>query len=107
MELSGRTYVVAGGAGVAGECLTEALLRRGATVAVPSRSSVRLDRLRAGLDPELRHRLHGLLGDLGEPAAADRLGHRLVDAVGRPDGVIASLGAWWEGEPLTQVPYQT
>lgn len=105
VELSGRSYLVAGGAGVAGECVTEALLRRGATVAVPSRSQARLDRLRSGLDAALRPRLRAIRGDVGDPASVPDVRDRVTEEVGPLDGVVASLGAWWEGAPLAEVPY--
>jgi NAD(P)-dependent dehydrogenase (short-subunit alcohol dehydrogenase family) len=104
-DLSGRSYLVAGGAGVVGESVTLALLRRGATVAVPSRSRERLDRLRSGLDASLLPRLHGVIGDLGHPAGVRDVRDRLTAEIGAPDAVVASLGAWWEGAPLTEVPY--
>jgi NAD(P)-dependent dehydrogenase (short-subunit alcohol dehydrogenase family) len=100
MDLSGKSYLVAGGAGVVGECVTEALLARGATVAVPSRSPERLERLRALAGTP---RLHTLLGDVGDPAGAEDVRDRIAAGIGPLDGVIASLGAWWEGAPLTEV----
>jgi NAD(P)-dependent dehydrogenase (short-subunit alcohol dehydrogenase family) len=106
MDLSGRSYVVAGGAGVAGECVTGALLRRGATVAVPSRSPARLDRLRSGLDTAVLPRLHEILGDVGDPVGVTDVRDRVTAEIGPLDGVIASLGAWWEGAPLSEVPYE-
>jgi NAD(P)-dependent dehydrogenase (short-subunit alcohol dehydrogenase family) len=106
MDLTGRSYLVAGGAGVAGECVTRALLDRGATVAVPSRSPARLDRLRSGLDPAVFPRLHGVPGDLGDPTGVVGVRDRVVAEIGPLDGVVASLGAWWEGAPLTEVPYE-
>jgi NAD(P)-dependent dehydrogenase (short-subunit alcohol dehydrogenase family) len=102
MDLSGRTYLVAGGAGVVGECVTEELLRRGATVAVPSRSPERLDRLRAAADSP---RLHTVLGDVGDPAGVAEVRARVAAETGPLDGVVASLGAWWEGAPLTEVTH--
>ncbi|GAA2103952.1 SDR family NAD(P)-dependent oxidoreductase [Actinomadura alba] len=104
MDLSGRSYLVAGGAGVVGECVTQALLGRGATVVVPSRSPERLDRLRSLT--ETPH-LHTLLGDVGDPAGVEEVRDRITAAIGPLDGVVASLGAWWEGTPLTDVSLET
>ncbi|MBC6460975.1 SDR family NAD(P)-dependent oxidoreductase [Actinomadura sp. HBU206391] len=100
MDLSGRSYLVAGGAGVVGECVTQALLGRGATVAVPSRSPERLDRLRSFAETP---RLHTVVGDVGDAAGVEEVRDRVTAAIGPLDGVIASLGAWWEGTPLTDV----
>ncbi|MBE1501843.1 NAD(P)-dependent dehydrogenase (short-subunit alcohol dehydrogenase family) [Amycolatopsis lexingtonensis] len=105
MDLRGGSYVVAGGAGVVGEAVTRELLRLGATVTVPSRSSERLARLRSALPEADRARLHTLTGDVGDPAGVLGVRDRVVASVGRVDGVVASLGGWWEGPPLTEIAF--
>ncbi|MQA86604.1 MAG: SDR family NAD(P)-dependent oxidoreductase [Streptosporangiales bacterium] len=105
--LTDKGFVVAGGAGVAGECVTLALLRRGARVVVPSRTSERIERLRSGVEPELLPRLHTLVGDVGNPTDAEEIRDRVSAEFGPIDGVVASLGAWWEGNVLTEVPFGT
>jgi len=95
-SLTGHTVVVAGATGNVGPFLVRALLDRGATVAVPSRSEQRLRDLRgrlsrdgeaAGLD-----RLHPFVGDLRDPDAAARLKARITEQAGPADAVVASVG---------------
>lgn len=107
MDLTGRVYLVAGGAGLAGECVTTALLRYGATVVVPARSEERIERLRSGVDPQHQSRLHTLVGQVGDPTGVIAVRREVEKLVGPLDGVVASLGGWWEGVPLTRLPYST
>lgn len=107
MDLGGKSYVVAGGAGVVGEAATHALLRRGATVTVPSRSPERLERLRSAVHPDDLPRLRTVAGDVGDADGVAAIRDHVVDDVGAVDGVVASLGGWWEGPPLTEVSLAT
>jgi NAD(P)-dependent dehydrogenase (short-subunit alcohol dehydrogenase family) len=100
MDLSGRRYVVAGGTGVAGETVVTALLRHAATVVVPSRTPERIARLREVADSADLHTLVGRTDDL---ASAIALRERIVTEIGPIDGVVASLGGWWEGALLTEI----
>ena len=93
--VEGRVHVVAGGTGRAGEPVVRALLARGATVVVPSRSP---DRLAALQDRNESDRLHGVVGDISDLS----LGKRLT-SFGPIDAVVASLGGWWEGAPLAEL----
>lgn len=106
-DLAGKGFLVAGGAGVAGECVTLALLRRGARVVVPSRAPERIERLRSGVKDEFLPYLHTVVGDIGDPAGAERVRDRVAADFGSLDGVVASLGAWWEGKVLTEVSFGT
>jgi NAD(P)-dependent dehydrogenase (short-subunit alcohol dehydrogenase family) len=100
MDLAGLRYVVAGGTGVAGETIVLALLRHGATVVVPSRSPERLARLREVADSADLRTVVGRTDDL---AAAMTLHERIIAEIGPIDGVVASLGGWWEGQLLTEI----
>lgn len=97
LELADRTVVVAGGTGNVGTFVVEALLARGATVAVPSRSGEKLEGLRDHLRPrtgeDALRRLHTFVGHLGDEADMGDLQSRIAEEVGPPDGVVASLGA--------------
>lgn len=98
MELNGSSVVVAGGAGNVGGFVVAALLERGAKVAVPSRSERKLDELRSFLGRRVGGgalaRLTTVVGDLSDESQAERVRRRIREAVGRPTGVLASLGDW-------------
>ena len=100
-SLSGKRIVVAGGTGDVGAGIVESLLKAGARVVVPVRSRAKGERL-AG---DLGHSEGLILADgefgPGEPSAALM---RTILADGPIDGAVASLGGWWQGAPLTQVP---
>ncbi|GAB3444998.1 SDR family oxidoreductase [Actinophytocola sediminis] len=99
--------VVAGGAGVVGECVVHALLGAGARVVVPSRSQDKLDALAGRTDPAVRDRLHLVPGDVGTETGVARLRAEILDRYGRPRGVVASLGGWWEGEQFADLATST
>lgn len=95
MQLRGRTIVVAGGTGNVGSHVVRALLASGARVAVPSRSADNVDGLWEYLAEhvggEELSRLETFVGHSGGDGGSV-LVRRIVDAVGAPDGVVASLG---------------
>lgn len=93
-------FVVAGGAGVAGETVASGLLRHGAAVAVTSRAERRLADVREALGSS---QLHCFTGDMSDLAATEAIRDEIVETLGRIDGVVASLGGWWEGPPLTEL----
>jgi len=101
------TVVVVGGAGVAGECVVHALLARGATVVVPSRSPDRLAELVAAARPEHAARLQTVVGDIGDETGAEMVRDEVVSRAGLPRAVVASIGGWWEGEELIDLPLRT
>lgn len=108
-SLSEVSAVVAGGAGEVGEGIVRALLRAGARVAVPSRDGDRLralgDRLAGAGGTE--ERLLLVEGDVGTPEGAADVRERIVAAIGAPGASVASVGGWWQGGPLWEVPFQT
>lgn len=100
-SLSGKRIVVAGGTGDVGAGIVESLLKAGARVVVPVRSRAKGERLAGDLGhPEGLILADGEFGP-GEPSAALM---RTILAHGPIDGAVASLGGWWQGAPLTQVP---
>lgn len=99
MSLAGRVFVVAG-AGVAGEAVAAGLLRHGATVAVMSRSEERLKGVREELESRQLHSHTGAMDELG---GAEAVRDAIVASLGPIDGVVAALGGWWEGPPLTRL----
>ena len=103
-EFTGHVVIVAGGAGEAGGCVVDSLLRAGATVVVPSRSPSRLDALRGRVPVDAPGRLYTAVGDLSDRSSRHEIRGRVRSEVGPVDAVVASLGGWWEGEPLVDVP---
>lgn len=93
--------LVAGGAGEVGEGIVRQLLAAGATVIVPSRSQDKLEQLKAQLGKPTN--LLAKLADLSSLEAAKQLRDELKTDLGRLDHVVASLGGWWQGEPLTDI----
>ena len=96
--------MVAGGAGGVGEGIVRALLAAGHTVIVPSRSLAKLEYLRARLEPVNAAKLINIVGDIGEAETAAEIRDRIAHELGRLDAVVPSLGGWWEGGPLIDVP---
>lgn len=96
MRLKGQTIVVAGGTGNVGSHIVRALLTTGARVAVPSRSAEKIAGLRGYLAEHVREeglsRLETLVGTFDGSDVGSGLGGRIVDALGTPTGVVASLG---------------
>lgn len=102
--LERSVVLVAGGAGAVGEGIVAALLDAGATVAVPSRDELRLDDLRGrvgGAD-----RLLGVVGDVADPADAERVRDEVVGTLGPPDAVVAAIGGWASGPKLADTPLE-
>lgn len=90
--------LVAGGTGGVGTGIVRALLDRGDTVVVPSRSTDSLDDLRQRLaDPG--DRLVGVVGDLGTPVEAATVAAQ----AGELDHAVVSVGGWWSGPPAREL----
>lgn len=96
IDHSGRTFLVAGGAGDVGEGIVRRFLRAGATVIVPSRSAENLERLLQGvrdapaLGANAAGRLVTLEGHLGSEEQAGELRERVLE-IGSLNGVVAAL----------------
>ncbi len=101
--LDGQRILVAGGAGEVGAGIVRQLLAVGAQVIVPSRSEQRLTELRSLLDPNTHARLHTWVADLGTLEGALAFRAQLERELGQPQHVVASLGGWWQGQPLVDV----
>jgi NAD(P)-dependent dehydrogenase (short-subunit alcohol dehydrogenase family) len=97
-SLDDKTVVVAGGTGNVAAFVVSALLQRGATVAVPSRSEEKLVDLQAFLTQRNQEadldRLKTLVGDLSDENGAKELRRRINEEAGTPNAVLASLGQW-------------
>lgn len=95
-SLNERIVVVAGGTGNVGSFIVKELLKRQATVVVPSRSEKSLQQLNSFLgnhiDEPSRNLLHTIVGNIGDPSTSESLLHKITEQVGQPDAAIASLG---------------
>ncbi|XP_018594925.1 uncharacterized protein LOC108926615 [Scleropages formosus] len=100
MANSDRVVLALGGAGVVGSGVVKALLDRGFKVAVISRDSSRLEKLRAFVSPSTRDKLITLVGNVGSEEGAEEAKQALLKAAGKVTDVVSSLGfSWWQGGP--------
>ncbi len=97
-RLADKIALIAGGAGQVGEGIVREFLREGATVVVPSRSKDKLALLPQS--PNLRT----IVSDISSVAGAESVRNRILDEFGRLDCVVASIGSWWQGPGLIDVP---
>ena len=98
-NLSGKIVLIAGGTGEVGEGLVRQFLRASAIVIVPSRNEKRLDQLHGLLVDENVQNLITNHVDVGSLDGAQTL----RDSIGELHHVVASLGGWWQGMPLTDI----
>ena len=106
-ELNGKVAIVCGAAGGVGEGIVKTLLKRKATVIAISRSAAKLELLRQYVSDIDSGQLHTLQGDLGNEEDALALQSKVYKLAKNLDLVIASLGGWWQGKPLTSVDIST
>src|SRR5689334_17291681 len=83
-----QVFVVTGGTGGLGFATAELLVAEGASVVVSGRSAERVDAAVAALGARAR----GVVADNAEPDAAARLVATALDAFGRLDGALISVG---------------
>lgn len=89
-----------GGAGTVGSGIVKALLDRGFRVAVISRDSARLDKLKDFVSPSTKGNLITLVGNVGTEDGAEEAKQALLKLVGKVTDVVSSLGfSWWQGGP--------
>lgn len=101
--LDGKNALVIGGAGEVGEGIVRQFLNAGATVVVPSRSQYRLEELKQNLKGCDQTHLITVQAGCGTEAGAMDLYDFIVDELSYLDIVVASIGGWWQGEPLLDV----
>ncbi|KAM9376374.1 uncharacterized protein KZ484_008967 [Pholidichthys leucotaenia] len=100
MSASDRVVLALGGAGTVGSGVVKALLDKGFKVAVISRDSSRLDRLRAFVSPNTKDNLTTIVGNVGSEEEAEQAKQALLKKVGNVTDIISSLGfSWWQGGP--------
>lgn len=106
IDLSGKVVLVAGGTGAVGGGIVKAFIEAGAQVLVPSRTPEKGETLRAETGAA-ESRLTILNGDVGNTEDAARIRQQILTDFGKLDAVVAALGGWWQGSPLTGVSLET
>lgn len=105
IALDGRTALVTGGSRGIGRAAAVMLARAGADVAIGYRSRTAEAEAVAREVSRLGRRAVAVGGDLGDPAAADRLVSEVAQAFGRLDIFVANAGIWPPDEvPLGRLP---
>ena len=99
----GLRVLVPGGTGAVGEGIVRAFLAAGADVVVPSRTEERSAVFRELLGDAASDRLHLVVHDASSFAGAKQLVATMVDRLGGIDVVLAPVGGWWAGGPLTGI----
>ncbi|WP_099087998.1 SDR family NAD(P)-dependent oxidoreductase [Weissella cibaria] len=99
----GKVILAAGGTGAVGEGIVKYLAENGATVLVPTRSEDKaLDAL-GYVDQPYRKNVFYLFGDISDEADAQKMHDVIVDHFEQLDGMVSSLGGWWQGAALTDI----
>jgi 3-oxoacyl-[acyl-carrier protein] reductase len=88
LGLDGRVYLVTGGTSGLGRATAQALVDDGAKVVVSSRSQDKVDAAVAALGPNAI----GVAVDNAEATAPEQLTRAALDAFGRVDGALVSVG---------------
>ncbi len=102
MSSPGPRVAVPGGSGAVGEGIVRRLVESGASVAVIGRSAERIDEMADRLGrPE---RLVAVPAGLDDDAAWRAAATRAAEALGGLDAVVASLGSWWSGAAVVDIP---
>ena len=95
---SEKVIVVAGGTGNVGGFIVRALLERGHSVAVPSRSAESLADLQAYLASHLATEhlqgLHMFTGTISSEIEGPEIAEEIADTLGEPHSVVALMGSW-------------
>ncbi|KAM4573673.1 uncharacterized protein PAE49_008430 [Odontesthes bonariensis] len=100
MSNSDRVVLVLGGAGTVGSGVVKALLDKGFKVAVISRDSSRLERLRSFVSPNTKGNLTTVVGNVGSEEGAEQAKQALLKEIGKVTDIVSSLGfSWWQGGP--------
>uniref|UniRef100_A0A3P9M7X2 Peroxisomal trans-2-enoyl-CoA reductase n=1 Tax=Oryzias latipes TaxID=8090 RepID=A0A3P9M7X2_ORYLA len=100
MSNSDRVVLALGGAGTVGSGVVKALLDKGFKVAVISRDSSRLEKLRSFVSSNNKNNLTTIVGNVGTEEGAEQAKQALLKEVGKVTDIVSSLGfSWWQGGP--------
>lgn len=102
-DLTAHRVLIPGGTGSVGEGIVRAFLAAGAEVIVPTRSQQRSAEFRDLLGEAADEHLHLLVHDYTTFAGAQELVEQIVRRRGGLDSVVAPIGGWWQGGPLTGI----
>jgi NAD(P)-dependent dehydrogenase (short-subunit alcohol dehydrogenase family) len=106
-SLTNKITLVAGGTGGVGEGIVRSFLLEDAIVIVPVRSSEKAEILRGYVSDVTTGNLITLVGDMSTLEGMHDLQNRIAARFDHLDIVVASLGGWWQGLPLTSVDMKT
>lgn len=105
--LKSQVVLVAGGSGGVGEGIVRILLKANATVIVPSRNEIKLERLQEYCEDVSGGRLHTQLVNISEEGEAFQFQRQLKNKYGQLDMLVASLGGWWQGQSIIDLDLPT
>jgi 3-oxoacyl-[acyl-carrier protein] reductase len=91
LHLTGRGFVVTGGTSGLGRATAQTLVDEGADVLVAARTEESVRSTVSDLDGSTGS-AHGVVADVGDPAAADLLVEEALARLGRVDGALVSVG---------------
>ncbi len=97
LGLTGRVFILTGASRGLGRATAEVLVAEGARVVLSARNEESLDEAVATLGPD---RATGVVADLGDPGAPDRLVEAARGRYGRLDGALVSVGGPPKGTVL-------
>lgn len=102
MKLENKIVVIAGGTGAVGEGIVKSLLHEGAITIVPVRTKAKGEVLKSYVQDH--QNLYLWENEESEDDNAANLKKWVVEKFGRIDLAIASLGGWYQGGRLDQMP---
>ena len=106
MKLLNTIIVLAGGTGEVGEGMTRSFLSEGATVVVPIRSKDKGKKLKEYVADLSSGTLDLVPANIGDPEQAEEFKRQVLARHHKIDMAIASLGGWYQGYDLADMPYE-
>lgn len=104
MKIENSKIVVTGGTGGLGEGVVRSLMQQGSHVLVPSRNMQKAEKLQQYVADVTTGSLEVIQGSLSTPEDAAKLAEA-VNSKGRVSAVIASIGGWFQGPGIADVPF--
>jgi NAD(P)-dependent dehydrogenase (short-subunit alcohol dehydrogenase family) len=101
-----KIAVVVGGTGGVGEGIVKSLLKKEFTVVVPTRSEHKIQSLKEYTSDIETGKLIPIVGSVNNIESAEKLRKYLSGEFKSIDLVVASLGGWHQGYPITSYPLE-